>query len=183
MDQGGGTRNPACEVQSGSPPVVFGFTNLPAQTIVAGTWSFTMYWTGGTGNTADTVTLAVGATTLPTCVGFTPSIPSTGTWTTTYGGSGANPGSPFTVTTSAAQPSLTIQAGGSLCLQVTLTHNTGGKPFMEYDGPSGTASTQLVPPSSVVPESVLPWAGLALAIPLLTVHRRRVLAWLKARAR
>ena len=178
MNQSAGTNATACQVQSGSAPVVFGFTNLPAQTVSAGTWSFTMYWTGGTGNTADTVTLSAGVTASATCAGFT-TVPATGTWTTTYGGSGTNTTSPFTVSTSAAQPSLTIPQGGSLCLQVTLTHNTGGKPFMLYDGPSGVASTDLVPPSTVVPESVLPYAGLALVIPLLT-QRRRALAWIRA---
>ena len=172
MNQTAGAQTTACELQSGSPAAIFGFTNLPAQTIAAGTWSFTMYWTGGDGNTSDTVTLAAGVTSLPTCAGFTTTIQSTGTWTTTYGLSGANTASPFTVSTSASQPQLTIPAGGSLCLEVTLTHHSGGKPFMVYDGPSGVASTQLVPPSTVVPENVLPLAGLALAIPLFTGRRR-----------
>ena len=182
LDQSTGTNTTPCQVQSGSAPVIFGFTNLPAQTVAAGTWSFTMYWTGGTGNTADTVTLAAGVSALPTCVGFTPTVPATGTWTTTYGGSGINTASPFTISTSAAQPSLTIPAGGSLCLQVTLTHNTGGKPFMLYDGVSGVASTNVSPPSTVVPESVLPYAGVALVIPLLT-QRRRALAWIRGLGR
>jgi hypothetical protein len=73
---------------------------------------------------------------------------------------------------------MVIPAGGSLCLQVVLTHSTGGKPSMIYDGVVGTADTRLVPPSTVVPESLVGWLGLALAIPLVT-QRRRLLAVLR----
>ena len=183
MDQTVGAQATPCAIQSGSPAAVFGFTNLPAQTVTAGVWSFTMYWNGGTGNTADTVTLSVGVSALPTCAGFAPTIPNGGTtWTTTYGGSGTNTTSPFTVSTSAAQAALTIPAGGSLCLQVVLIHNTGGKPSMLFDGAIGVADTHLTPPSVVVPESVLPFAALAVAIPLIT-GRRRLLALVRRRAR
>jgi hypothetical protein len=73
---------------------------------------------------------------------------------------------------------MVIPAGGSLCLQVVLTHSTGGKPSMIYDGLVGTADTRLVPPSTVVPESLVGWLGLAFAIPLVT-QRRRLLALLR----
>src|SRR4029077_11786873 len=96
--------------------------------------------------------------------------------------SGANTTSPFTVSSSASQVPLVIPPGGSLCLQVTLTHSTGGKPSMLYDGAIGTADTQLVPPSIVVPESVLNLLGFALLIPLFTV-RRRLLAFFGVRKR
>jgi hypothetical protein len=185
MDQVVGARATPCAIQSAGVTAVFGFTNLPAQTVTAGVWSFTMYWSGGSGNTADTVTVSAGVTALPTCVGFTPTIPTAGTtWTTTYGASGANPTSPFTVSTTSPplQPALTIPAGGSLCLQVVLTHNTGGKPSMLYDSGIGVADTHLTPPSTVVPESLLPFAALALAIPLIT-GRRRVLSLLRWRTR
>ena len=52
------------------------------------------------------------------------------TWTADYGASTANATSPLTVNTSASQLPLVIPPGGSLCLSVTLTHNTGGKPSM-----------------------------------------------------
>ncbi len=181
MNQAVGGQSPACAIQSGSGATVWGFTNLPAQTIAAGVWSFTMYWSGGTGNTSDTVTLHVGAVAGASCAGFVGTIPNVGTtWTTTYGSSGANPTSPFTMSTSAAQAALVIPAGGSLCLRVELNHNTGGKPSMLYDGPAGVADTRLSPPTSVVPESVLAFAGLAVAIPLLT-GRRRLWALLRSR--
>jgi hypothetical protein len=84
------------------------------------------------------------------------------------------------VTTSASQLALVIPAGGSLCLSVTLTHNTGGKPDMLYDGTAGVGDTRVVPPSIVVPESVLGFVGLALLIPLFTA-RRRLLSLVKVR--
>ena len=133
-----------------------------------------MYWSGGTGNTNDTVTLSVGVSTTASCVGF----PAAFTWSTTYGSSGANAASPFTIGATGTQ--LTIQSGGSLCLRVTLTHNTGGKPSMLYDGAALVADTRVVPPTIVVPESVLGFAGLALLIPVFT-GRRRLLAVLRKR--
>ena len=113
MDQSIGVRATPCTVQSasGGLTTLFAFSNLPAQTISAGVWSFTMYWNGGSGNTLDAVTVSAGVTALPTCVGFTATIPNGGTtWTTTYGGSGINTTSPLTVNTSAAQAALTIHA-------------------------------------------------------------------------
>src|SRR5438105_5948427 len=175
LDQMVGVRGTGCQLQSGSPAATFAFTNLPAQTISAGLWSFTMYWTGGSGNTADTVSVSAGVTALPTCAGFAATVPAGGTtWTATYGGSGANTTSPFTFSTSGSQPSLTIPAGGSLCVQVLLTHNTGGKPFMVYDGVAGAGDTRVTPPSPVVPEALLPLARLARAIPLITGRRRLI---------
>jgi hypothetical protein len=41
-----------------------------------------------------------------------------------------------------------------------------------YDGVVGTGDTHVTPPSVVVPESLLPFVGLALAIPLVTGRRR-----------
>jgi hypothetical protein len=70
------------------------------------------------------------------------------------------------------QPLLAIPPGGTLCLSVTLTHTTGGKPVMLYDGAAGTADTRLVPPSLIVPESVLGLLGLALLIPVFTRPKR-----------
>jgi hypothetical protein len=175
LSQTPGAQSPACSIQStsGGVATVFGFTNLPAQTVTAGVWSFTMYWSGGSGNTVDTVTLSVGVSPLPTCAGFTPTIPNAGTtWTTTYGANGANTASPFTVSTSGSQATIAIPAGGSLCLQVVLAHQTGGKPSMQYDGAAGVADTNIIPPSIVVPESLLPFAAIALAIPLVTGRRR-----------
>ena len=178
MSQTAGSLATPCSIQStpGGVATVFGFTNLPAQTVAAGAWSFTMYWTGGDGNTNDTVTLSAGVSLTASCAGFVATVPNPpSTWTTTYGSGGANTTSPFTVTTSASQLPLVIPPGGSLCLQVLLTHNTGGKPSMIYDGAIGTADTRLVPPSTVVPESLVGWLGLAFAIPLVT-QRRRLLA-------
>jgi hypothetical protein len=171
MNQTAGSQATPCSIQSaaGGVTTVWGFTNLPAQTIGAGAWSFLMYWTGGSGSTVDTVSITVGVVSGSSCAGFSPASPNTFTMTDTYGASTVNPTSPLTVT-SAAQPALTVPAGGSLCMAVTLTHSTGGKPSMEYDGSS--AQTSLVPPTSVVPESVLGFAGLAVLIPLVTGRRR-----------
>jgi glycosyltransferase involved in cell wall biosynthesis len=183
MDPNVGTQTTPCAIQSSSGGVttVFAFTNPLAQPqiVSAGLWSFTMYWTGGNGNTNDTVTVSAGVSLTSSCVGFLATVPaSPGTWTTTYGVSGANTTSPFTVSTTTLLP-LTIPTGGSLCLQVVLTHSTGGKPSMTYDGAAGVADTRLVPPTSVVPESLIGWLGLAFAIPLLT-QRRRVLSFLRS---
>jgi len=45
---------------------------------------------------------------------------------------------------------------------------------MLYDGAAGVADTRAVPPSIIVPESVLGLVGFALLIPLFT-RRKRVL--------
>jgi hypothetical protein len=180
MDQAAGSQAAPCAIQSsaGGVATVFGFTNLPAQTVAAGTWGFTMYWTGGNGNTNDTVTVSAGVSLTASCAGFVATVPSgTNTWTATYGSSGTFTTSPFTVTTTTLLP-MVIPPGGSLCLQVVLSHSTGGKPSMVYDGAVGTADTRLVPPSTVVPESLVPWLGLAFAIPLVT-QRRRLLGLLR----
>lgn len=182
FDQTIGTRATACTIQSSGATATWGFTNLPAQTVAAGVWAFTMYWTGGSGATNDTVTVSAGVSATASCALFVATVPNVGsTWSTTYGSSGANPTSPFTVSTSASQLALVIPAGGSLCLSVTLTHNTGGKPSMVYDGTAGVGDTNMVPPSIVVPESLLGFVGLALLIPLFTA-RRRLLARVRVRA-
>jgi hypothetical protein len=168
-------------VTSNGSTLVFGFTNLPSQTVSAGVWSFTFYWNGGSGSVRDTVVVSVGAVAGASCAGFVASIPNGGsTWTTTYGSNGANTTSPVTVNTSASQTALVIPAGGSLCLRVALTHGTGGATSFLYDGTAGVADTQLIPPSTVVPESVLGFLGLALAIPVITA-RRRLLSFFKVR--
>ncbi len=175
IDQTAGTRTTACSIQSQSGGVIttWAWTGLPAQTITAGVWTFTMYWTGGNGNTLDTVTISAGVVSGSSCALFVPTVPNAGTtWTTTYGGSGVNTTSPFTVSTSASQAALSIPSGGSLCVQVVLTHATGGKPSLVYDGVVGSGDTHITPPSVVVPESLLPFAGLALAIPVVTGRRR-----------
>ena len=183
IDQVLGTRTTPCRIQSSAGGVTstWGFTNLPAQTVASGVWTFTMNWTGGNGNTNDTVTIRAGFSVTSSCAGFVATIPNAGTtWSTTYGLSGAHTTSPFTVSTSASQASMAIPAGGSLCLQVTLTHTSGGKPSMAYDGKAGVGDTRVVPPSIVVPESLLGFAGLALVIPVFT-GRRRWLAFFKVR--
>ena len=183
IDQSAGSRATPCAVQSqsGGVTTVFGFTGIPAQTVAAGTWSFVFNWTGGNGNTTDTVAVAVGVSATASCAGFTASIPNAGTtFTASYGGSTANTTSPVTVTTNASQGALNIPAGGSLCIAVTLTHSTGGKPSMLYDGAAGSADTRIVPPTTVVPEALLPFAAAAVAIPVLTA-RRRLGSWLRWR--
>jgi glycosyltransferase involved in cell wall biosynthesis len=185
MDPSVGVRATACGIQSQASGVssTWSFTNLPAQTVAAGVWTFTMYWTGGTGSTNDTVTVSAGISATASCAGFVAVIPNApSTWTTTFGSSGANPTSPLTVSTSASQLPLLITSGGSLCLTVLLTHNTGGKPTMVYDGTAGTADTRLIPPTTVVPESLLGFIGLALAIPLFA-SRRRLLSLVKVGSR
>ena len=181
MDQVVGTRATACSVSASGTTSIFGFTNLPSQTVSAGVWSFTMYWTGGSGTTKDTVTVTAGAVVGASCAGFVATIPSVGTWTTTFGSNGVNTTSPFTVSTSASQLPLVIPPGGSLCLSVALTHGTGGATSMTYDGIAGVADTQVIPPSTVVPESLLGFIGLAVAIPAIT-GRRRWLSFFKVRA-
>ena len=173
-----GTRGTACQIQSaaGGITTTWGWTGLPAQTVAAGTWTFTMYWTGGTGSTNDTVSIAAGVSATASCAGFVATVPSTGTWSASYGATTTNTSSPLTVTTSASQLPLVIPPGGSLCLSVTLTHNTGGKPSLMFDGPTGTASTNFVPPSIVVPEALFGFAGLAALVPLVAgrlIRRRR----------
>src|SRR5258706_2589809 len=114
LDQTAGSMATPCSIQStsGGVTTVFGFTNLPAQTVAAGTWSFTMNWTGGNGNTNDTVTLSAGISLTSSCTGFVATVPNgLSTWTATYGSSGANLTSPFTVTTSASQLPMVIPAG------------------------------------------------------------------------
>jgi cellulose synthase/poly-beta-1,6-N-acetylglucosamine synthase-like glycosyltransferase len=181
IDQVVGTRATACTFSATGATAVFGFTNLPAQTVSAGVWSFVMYWGGGTGLTRDTVTITAGAAAGASCAGFVGTIPNPGTtWTTTVGSNGINTTSPATINTSAGQAALVIPAGGSLCVSVTLTHNTGGRISMLYDGTAGVADSQLIPPSTVVPESLLGFLGLAVFIPLITA-RRRVLAFLRLR--
>ena len=176
IDQTAGSRATPCSIQSASGGVIttWAWTGLPAQTITAGVWSFTMYWTGGDGNTLDAVTISAGVVSGSSCALFVPTVPNAGTtWTATYGAAGANTTSPFMVSTSGSQASLSIPAGGSLCIQVLLVHTKGGKPSMTFDGAVGTADSHITPPSVVVPESLLPFAGLALAIPLITAFRRR----------
>jgi cellulose synthase/poly-beta-1,6-N-acetylglucosamine synthase-like glycosyltransferase len=181
IDQAVGVRATPCSVTSNGSTIVFGFTNLPSQTVSAGVWSFKFYWNGGSGSVSDTISVSVGAVAGASCAGFVATIPSGGsTWTTTYGPNGANTTSPVTVNTSASQTALVIPAGGSLCMRVVLTHSTGGATAFLYDGTTGVADNQLVPPSTVVPESVLGFLGLALAIPMITA-RRRLLSFFKVR--
>ena len=181
IDQNVGAQATPCQIQSAGVTTTWAWTSLPAQTVAAGVWTFTLYWAGGTGSTSDTVAIAAGVSATSSCTGFAATVPNPGTtWTATYGASTGNPTSPVTASTSASQLPLVIPAGGSLCVSVTLTHNTGGKPFMLYDGASGVASTGIVPPSIIVPESLIGFAGLALAIPLITgrgLLLRRVVAW------
>jgi cellulose synthase/poly-beta-1,6-N-acetylglucosamine synthase-like glycosyltransferase len=180
MDQALGTRTPPCSIQSGGAAKIWAFSNLPAQTVAAGGWTFLMNWTGGNGTTKDTLTVSAGVSATASCAGFVATIPKAGTtWSTTYGSNGAHTTSPFTVSTSASQNLLTIMAGGSLCLRVTLTHSTGGRPSMAYDGGLRVADTSVTPPSIVVPESVLGFGALALLIPVFTSRRR----WFAMRAK
>ncbi len=178
LDSAVGTRGTACQIQSsaGGVTTTWAWTGLPAQTVAAGVWTFTMYWTGGSGSTNDTVSVAAGVSATASCAGFVALVPNVGsTWTANYGASTANTTSPLTVTTSASQLALVIAPGGSLCLSVTLTHNTGGKPSLMYDGTAGVASTNVVPPSIVVPEGLIGFAGLAALAPMLLTRflRRR----------
>ena len=178
MDRTTGVRVTPCSVTSNGTTSTFSFTPSPSAQTITGTWSFTFYWSGGTGATKDTISLSAGVLVGGVCV---VQIPTGGaTWTTTYGTNGINTTSPVTVNTSASQ-TVAIPAGGTLCLIVSLSHGTGGATSLLYDGAAGVADTQLITPSFVVPESVLGFISLALAIPLITV-RRRLLTFLWARA-
>jgi cellulose synthase/poly-beta-1,6-N-acetylglucosamine synthase-like glycosyltransferase len=178
LSQTAGAQVPPCEVQPDGITYTWSFTNLPLQTVASGVWSLTMYWNGGNGNVNDTVTVSAGVSATTSCAGFVSTIPVAGTtWSTTFGPTGAQTTNPFTVSTSGGptngvQPLLAITPGGSLCLSVILTHTTGGKPVMLYDGAVGTADTRLVPPSIIVPESVLGLLGFALLIPVFTRPKR-----------
>jgi hypothetical protein len=124
--------------------------------------------------TNDVVAVTAGVSATASCAGFAATVPNVGsTWTTTFGSSGAQTASPFTVSTSASQAALSIPAGGSLCVAVTLIHTTGGKPSLVYDGTAGVGDTNVVPPSIVVPESLLGLAGFGLVIPLLVLRLKR----------
>ena len=179
VDQNVGTRATPCAIQSSAGGVVttWSFSNLPAQTVAAGVWTFQLFWSGGTGATNDTVAISAGVSPTASCAGFAALIPNAGsTWTADYGANTTNTTSPLTVSTSASQLPMVITPGGSLCIQVTLTHNTGGKPSMLYDGASGAGSTNLVAPSIIVPESLLGLAGLVAIVPVFAsrlVRRRR----------
>jgi hypothetical protein len=160
---------------------VWSFSNLPVQTVAAGTWSFTMYWSGGVAGDSSTVVVSAGVALGASCAGFVATIPNAGTtWTTTFGPAGVNTTSPFTVNTSASQLPLVIPPGGSLCLQVDVSQGNGNNVQAVYDGTAGVGDTRLVPPSIVVPESLLGFAALALLIPVFT-GRKRLLAFVKAR--
>ena len=179
LDQNVGTQATPCAIQSqtGGATATWSFSNLPVQTVAAGVWSFTMYWIGGNPANNDTVSLTAGVSALSSCAGFVATIPNAGsTWSTTFGPNGAMTTSPLTLSASASQLPLVIPPGGSLCISVTLSHNTGGKPSMIYDGQAGVADTRVVPPSIIVPESLLGLLGFAPLIPLLAsrlVKRRR----------
>ena len=181
MDQTAGSRAVACHT-SGAVGV-WAFSNLPAQTVAAGVWSFTMYWAGGAPGDSSTVVVSAGAVAGASCAGFVATIPNSGnTWTTTYGPSGAHTTSPFTVNTTDPL-TLVIPAGGSLCLRVDVSQGNGNNVDMLYDRAVGVADTRLVPPSIVVPESLLGFAAFALLIPVFTgrTGRRRVLDFLRVR--
>jgi hypothetical protein len=179
MSQTVGARATACSFNDAV--AVFSFTNLPAQTVAAGVWSFTMYWTPAGPIPLSHVTLSVGVVAGASCAGFVATIPNGGTtWTTTYGALGAHTTSPFTVSTSAAQAGLVIPAGGSLCLRVDISQEEDDVPMI-YDGPVGTADTRLIPPTSVVPESVLGLAGFAIFVPLVAGKRPGIFRRLRRR--
>src|SRR5205085_9633530 len=54
MDANVGTRATPCAIQSaaGGVTTTWAWTGLPAQTVAAGVWTFTMYWSGGSGATS-----------------------------------------------------------------------------------------------------------------------------------
>ena len=181
MSATAGARAPGCRFSDAVG--VFSFANLPAQTVVPGVWSFTMYWAAVGPVHLSHITLSVGLAIGPTCAGAVWVIPRAGTtWTTTYGAAGINKVSPFTVNTSGPQLQLVIPAGRTLCLRTDISQEEDDEP-MVYDGPSSgpnAAGTRLTPPSTVVPESLLGLLGVALAIPLIT-GRRRVLSFLRTK--
>src|SRR6202022_333174 len=87
MDQTVGSRATPCRLAGGVG--VCSFSNVPAQTVAAGTWSFTMYWAGGGAGSSSTVTVTAGVAAGASCAGFVATIPKAGsTWTTTYGPAG-----------------------------------------------------------------------------------------------
>jgi cellulose synthase/poly-beta-1,6-N-acetylglucosamine synthase-like glycosyltransferase len=175
LDRTTGVRATPCSVTSNGTTSTFSFVPSPSAQTITGTWSFQFYWSGGSGATRDTISLSAGVLAGGVCV---VQIPTGGaTWTTTYGTNGINTTSPVTVNTSASQ-TVTIPSGGQLCLVVSLAHGTGGATNFLYDGLAGAADTQLITPTFVVPESVLGFSGLALAIPLIT-GRRRLLAFFR----
>jgi 1,2-diacylglycerol 3-beta-glucosyltransferase len=174
-----GARAPGCSINDAIG--VFAYTGLPAQTVAAGIWSFTMYWTPAGPIPLSNISLSVGVAAGPSCAGFVATIPTGGTtWATTFGALGVHTTSPFTVSTSGNQPALVIPAGGSLCLRADISAEQDDVP-MVYDGRVGEGDTRLIPPTSVVPDWVLGLMGAALLIPLVT-GRRRVLSFLGVRS-
>jgi cellulose synthase/poly-beta-1,6-N-acetylglucosamine synthase-like glycosyltransferase len=147
----------------------FAYANLPAQTIPAGTWKFTLYWSLGVPVPLSNITLSVGVISGGSCVGFAPALV---TWSGTFG-LGPNPATLSTTTGTA----VTIGAGQTLCLKVDLSVEQDDA-LMLYD--TAAAPTSLTPPVTVVPESLLGFLGVALAIPVFT-GRRRWLSWIKVR--
>jgi cellulose synthase/poly-beta-1,6-N-acetylglucosamine synthase-like glycosyltransferase len=177
VDQSAGTRAPACAIQSAGTTTTWSWTGLPAQTVAGGGWTFNLFWTGGAGNESDTVAVQVGVSNTASCAGFVASVPKTGTtWTASFGTGNPAATNSVTVTTSAAQDPLVIPAGNTLCISVTLTHMTGGKPSLLYDGTAAAGASNVVAPSIIVPESLIPLMGFAVVIPVIAsrfVRRRR----------
>jgi cellulose synthase/poly-beta-1,6-N-acetylglucosamine synthase-like glycosyltransferase len=165
-----GARAPVCQI--GDTVGTWTFSGLPAQTVAAGVWSFTAYWVAVGPDHTSNISVSVGVAAGASCAGFVALIPNLGTtWSTTFGSTGANKTSPFTMSTSGSQAALVIPPGGSLCLRVDLSVEQDDE-LIIYDGPVGTADTRLIPPTTVVPEALLPFAGLALVVPLITGRRR-----------
>ena len=158
--------NRATPCSFGDGVAIFSFANLPAQTIPGGTWTFKLYWTPGVPVLLSNVSLSVGVVSGASCAAFAAVL----TWGGTYG-TGANPAT-FSITTGTA---VTILTGQTLCLKVDLSVENDDSPMI-YD--SAAAPSQLQPPVTIVPESLLAFLGLALVVPVVT-GRRRWLTWFK----
>src|SRR5205809_775328 len=88
FDANVGTRATPCQIQSVSAGVTttWAWPALPAQTVAAGVSTITMYWTGGSGATSDTVSIAAGVSATASCAAFVATVPNPlSTWSTTYG--------------------------------------------------------------------------------------------------
>jgi hypothetical protein len=137
-------------------------TTYPAQTIPAGTYTFTYWAAGGLGATA-TAALTFGYSSRADCSGVT-----------TIALASANvlqPGSANTSAFVASVPTV-LPASEYLCFTITVATASGGGITLQYD--AAAQPTNLATPAITVPlEGVLALGSVAIAAPMLARRRRK----------
>src|SRR5438477_7233590 len=137
-----------------------GYT-VGAQTIAAGTYTFTYWTSAATGNNSATVTLFFGYSSTPTCS----TIVSLVLWGPTL-----NDGASGATTSTTTASSDTIPANSYICWLIKVTAISGSNSFsLEYD--TSTFTTNLNTPTISAPEAGLALLGLALVVPLVARPR------------